>query len=133
MTPSRRSQRARKDASPCRTQVSSECQCGYECGDYWLVQQLAHLRGVCPYTCFCGCRMIAGDLPTGSIRSFSPKSGATMHTTGPFRLARKTIPCKYSQTEIQYVSKLLIEQYKVIGNVYGSTRCACALMCASQR
>jgi len=36
--------------------------------------------------------------------------------------------CKYSRTDIQYVSKLLIERLKVIGNVYGgASRCACAL------
>lgn len=57
------------------------------------------------------------------------------HTTGAFRSAfRKAIFCKYSQTVIQYVSKLLIERHKVIGNVYGCTsRCARALANACAR
>ncbi len=97
-----------------------------------MVQLLTHLRGVCPYTCFCGCKLNHAWVSSGRFEPsavFNLNPGATLHTGDPFRLLRKPISCKYSQTEIQYVSKLLIEWHKVIGNVYGSaSRCACALV-----
>lgn len=91
-----------------------------------------HLRGVCPYTCFCGCKLNHAGVSSGRFELsavFNLNPGAAVHTSDPFRLLRKAISCKYSQTEIQYVSKLLIEWHKVIGNVYGgASRCACALV-----
>lgn len=102
-----------------------------------LVQLLTHLRGVRLYTCFCGCKLNHAEVSSRRFKQsdvFNLNPSATVHTTDPFRLVGKAISCKYSQTEIQYVSKLLIEWHKVIGNVYGSaSRCACALVCLSYR